>query len=74
MITRYTTHDGGTIDVETRGSVVDMHLRNAAGRTVATVEMTEDDAEALITKLGGYTEDAYNESYDDGYSAGTADA
>ncbi|MET9425620.1 hypothetical protein ABZY06_33785 [Streptomyces sp. NPDC006540] len=70
MTQRYNTFDGGTIDVETRGALVDLHLRNAAGRTVATVEMTEDDAARLIANLGGSDEDALEEAYQDGYRDG----
>ncbi|MDX2390204.1 hypothetical protein NJL88_09015 [Streptomyces sp. DK15] len=47
----YTTRDGSTIEITRRGYTVDMHLRNAAGHTVATVEMGDDDASALIADL-----------------------
>ncbi|MFJ9961106.1 hypothetical protein [Streptomyces avermitilis] len=50
MIT-YRTADGGTIEATRRGIEVDLHVRNAAGRTVATVEMSADDAFALTNDL-----------------------
>ncbi|MFF4430479.1 hypothetical protein ACFYZ4_15060 [Streptomyces sp. NPDC001513] len=49
--TIYTTADGSTIEITRRGYIVDMHVRNAAGRTVATVEMNDDDASALVADL-----------------------
>jgi CYTH domain-containing protein len=51
MTRTYTTADGSTVEVTRRGYTVDMHLRNAAGHTVATVEMNDDDANALIDDL-----------------------
>lgn len=47
----YSTHDGGTLEVTRRGYLVDLHTRDAAGRTVATVEMNTDDAAALLSEL-----------------------
>jgi hypothetical protein len=48
----YTTADGGTIEATRRGLEVDLHVRDAAGRTVATVEMSEFAAEDLLAELG----------------------
>lgn len=50
MIT-YNTADGGTIEATRRGIEVDLHVRDAAGRTVATVQMSTDDAWALLDDL-----------------------
>ncbi|PPS86434.1 hypothetical protein [Streptomyces sp. MH60] len=72
--TRFSTFDGGTIDVEYIGNWVDLHLRAPNGRTVATVEMSVDDANDLIKQLEGVTEDEAEERYQDGYSDGRADA
>lgn len=47
----YTTADGSTIEINRRGIMVDLHVRNAAGRTVATVVMNDDDAYALVADL-----------------------
>jgi hypothetical protein len=67
--THFTTFDGGTIDVTRIGAWVDMHLRAPDGRTVATVQMSADDAEGLVRELGGHTEDELEESYQDGEAA-----
>ncbi|WP_326792017.1 hypothetical protein OHA79_09455 [Streptomyces sp. NBC_00841] len=48
----YTTADGGTIEATRRGLEIDLHVRNAAGRTVATVVMSESAAESLLAELG----------------------
>lgn len=47
----YNTHDGGTVEATRRGYLVDLHVRDAAGRTVATVEMSTNDAYALVAEL-----------------------
>ena len=46
----YTTADGGTIEVFRVGGSgwYDLHVRNAAGATVATVSLSEDDLYALL--------------------------
>ncbi|MBT2401294.1 hypothetical protein AB0M39_33485 [Streptomyces sp. NPDC051907] len=51
MTCTFTTADGGTVDVTRRGIEVDMHLRDPAGRTVATVVLPADDASALVDEL-----------------------
>ncbi|WP_188278954.1 hypothetical protein [Streptomyces sp. CBMA370] len=48
---KFTTSDGGTVDVTRVGITVDIHVRNAAGRTVATVTMNDDDAAGLLADL-----------------------
>ncbi|MFE3591967.1 hypothetical protein ACFXOY_31190 [Streptomyces niveus] len=48
---KFTTADGGTVDVTRMGITVDIHVRDAAGRTVATVAMNDDDATALLADL-----------------------
>lgn len=48
----YTTADGGTIEATRRGLEIDLHVRDAAGRTVATVVMSEHTAGDLLGKLG----------------------
>lgn len=45
------THDGGTVEVTRRGLLLDLHVRDAAGRTVATVEMDEGEAGGLLLDL-----------------------
>jgi len=47
----FETVEGWTIEAQWRGIRIDLHVRNAAGRTVATVELNEDDAAALVADL-----------------------
>lgn len=47
----FETYNGGTIEITHHAASVDMHLRAADGRTVATVEMSPDDADGLIRDL-----------------------
>ncbi|MFF4952262.1 hypothetical protein [Streptomyces chattanoogensis] len=47
----FNTHDGGTVEATRRGYVIDLHVRDAAGRTVATVEMGTGEASALLADL-----------------------
>ncbi|MFJ7419760.1 hypothetical protein ACIQXD_14260 [Streptomyces uncialis] len=47
----HTTADGGTVEVRRVGITFDMHVRDPAGRTVATVTMSADDAYALLLDL-----------------------
>lgn len=42
------TNDGGTVQVTRRANATDIHLRNAQGRTVATVVKPHADATALL--------------------------
>ncbi|MGV9546837.1 hypothetical protein [Streptomyces ardesiacus] len=72
--TKFTTFDGGTLDVEYIGNWVDLHLRAPSGRTVATVQMSADEANDLIKQLEGVTADEAEARYQDGYSDGRADA
>ncbi|KAF4408620.1 hypothetical protein [Streptomyces lycii] len=51
MELRSSTYDGGTVDLERAGHVFLLHTRGAAGRTVCTVEMPEDDARGLLGEL-----------------------
>jgi hypothetical protein len=48
---KFDTADGGTIEITRTGYVVDMHVRAASGRTVATVTMNDDDAAALLADM-----------------------
>ncbi|MEU1037676.1 hypothetical protein [Streptomyces sp. NPDC005907] len=41
------TADGSSVTITPRGIEYDLHVRDAAGRTVATVEMDADDLAAL---------------------------
>jgi hypothetical protein len=45
---RFSTADGSTVEVTRVGIRYDVHVRNAAGHTVATVDMSEDDMSALV--------------------------
>lgn len=45
------TADGGSVEVFRCGRRVEMHLRAADGRTVATVDMPAEAAADLITEL-----------------------
>ncbi|MFJ4666750.1 hypothetical protein [Kitasatospora purpeofusca] len=47
----HTTANGETIEVTRYGSRVEMHLRAPDGRTMASVNMSERDAEALMNEL-----------------------
>ncbi|GAA2781591.1 hypothetical protein GCM10019017_28150 [Streptomyces showdoensis] len=49
------TRDGGTVTVTRHGALVDMHLRNAAGRTVATVVRPVCEAARLLPELRGHS-------------------
>jgi hypothetical protein len=65
------TADGSTVTVTPRGIEFDLHVRNAAGRTVATVVMSQDDLDALYAEMDAHTDNTDN--YDQGYSDGFAD-
>ncbi|MET7939658.1 hypothetical protein [Streptomyces sp. NPDC005302] len=41
------TADGSSVTITPRGIEYDLHVRDAAGRTMATVAMNADDLEAL---------------------------
>ncbi|MFD3952199.1 hypothetical protein ACFWRC_19510 [Streptomyces albidoflavus] len=45
------TADGSTVTVTPRGIEYDLHVRNAAGHTVATVEMSRDDYLVLLAEM-----------------------
>ncbi|WP_008412906.1 hypothetical protein [Streptomyces sp. SM8] len=45
------TADGSTVTVTPRGIEYDLHIRNAAGRTVATVEMNRADYLSLLAEM-----------------------
>ncbi|MFE1959228.1 hypothetical protein [Streptomyces sp. NPDC059479] len=51
MTRTFTTADGGTIDVTRHGAEVDIHLRDASGRTVATVVVRDGDASVVLLSL-----------------------
>lgn len=48
MIRKFSTADGSTVEVSRVGIRYDVHLRDAVGRTVATVDMSDDDLSALV--------------------------
>ncbi|MGI5347015.1 hypothetical protein ACQEU8_02330 [Streptomyces sp. CA-250714] len=72
---RYHTHDGGTVEAERRGYLVDLHVRDAAGRTIATVEMGTEEASALLRDLDAMALEAHAREwqYDIGYRDGVRD-
>lgn len=49
---QFSTYDGGTLHVRRAGTRFDFELRNAKGETTATVELSSDDAWALLQELG----------------------
>ncbi len=49
------TADGSTVSITPRGIEYDLHVRDAAGRTVATVEMSQDDLDALYLEMDAHT-------------------
>jgi hypothetical protein len=49
------TADGSTVTVTPRGIEFDLHVRDAAGRTVATVVMSQDDLDALYEEMDAHT-------------------
>ncbi|MFI6861320.1 hypothetical protein ACIBKZ_15695 [Streptomyces sp. NPDC050421] len=55
MTKNFSTFDGGTVGVTRFGYTVEFHYRNAAGDTVATVEMSDDDAAGLFEALDAIT-------------------
>ncbi|MGW3931101.1 hypothetical protein ACWECC_23785 [Streptomyces microflavus] len=48
---KLSTADGGSVEMTRVGIAFDMHVRDAAGRTVATVDMNSDEAFALMREL-----------------------
>jgi hypothetical protein len=44
------TADGSSVTITPRGIEYDLHVRNAAGATIATVAMNGDDLAALIAE------------------------
>ncbi|MEV4037708.1 hypothetical protein [Streptomyces umbrinus] len=42
------TSDGSSVSITPRGILYDLHVRNAAGATVATVVMNSDALDALV--------------------------
>jgi 3-deoxy-D-arabino-heptulosonate 7-phosphate (DAHP) synthase len=49
------TADGSSVNVTPRGLEFDLHVRDAAGRTVATVVMNQDDLDALYEEMDAHT-------------------
>ncbi|MDX2575916.1 hypothetical protein PV332_10530 [Streptomyces scabiei] len=47
------TADGSSVTITPRGIEYDLHVRNAKGDTIATVEMSADDVAALIREAEG---------------------
>ncbi|MFD7646370.1 hypothetical protein ACFV5M_01710 [Streptomyces albidoflavus] len=45
------TADGSTVTVTPRGIEYDLHVRNAKGHTVATVEMSRADYLVLLAEM-----------------------
>lgn len=45
------TSDGSTVEVNRRGLEYDLHVRDAKGETIATVEMSADDFSALQDEM-----------------------
>ncbi|MDJ0461990.1 hypothetical protein [Streptomyces sp. H27-C3] len=52
---KFTTADGSTVEVTRVGIRSDIHVRDAAGRTVATVTMNGHDTAGLLTNLRANT-------------------
>ncbi|MGY1436668.1 hypothetical protein [Streptomyces reniochalinae] len=48
---KFTTTNGHIIETTPRGHLVDMHIKTATGRTVATVVKTVDEASAMLAGL-----------------------
>ncbi|MET8706507.1 hypothetical protein [Streptomyces californicus] len=46
------TRDGGTVEITRRGPLVDLHVRDAEGRTVATVVRRASEAARI---MAGYS-------------------
>lgn len=49
------TADGSSVEITPRGLEYDLHTRDAAGRTVSTVVMNQDDLDALYLELDEHT-------------------
>ncbi len=47
------TRDGGTVTVTRCGELVDIHVRDSSGRTVATVTRRLGEAARLLVGYGG---------------------
>jgi hypothetical protein len=48
---KFTTPDGGSVEITRIAHAHDVQLRNAAGETTATVRMTHAEALALVYKI-----------------------
>lgn len=46
------TTDGGTVTITRCGALVDIHVRNAEGQTVATVTRQAGDAARMLSGFG----------------------
>ncbi|MEV4939582.1 hypothetical protein [Streptomyces zaomyceticus] len=64
------TADGSTVTVRPVGILFDLETKNAAGETIATVQMNQDDLDALYEEMGAH---ANSDSHDRAYRAGYSD-
>lgn len=48
---KFSTANGGTIEASRSGILWDIHVRDADGRTIASVTMTESDKRGLVSDL-----------------------
>lgn len=49
------TADGSSVTITPRGIEFDLHVRDAKGESVATVELNQDDLDALYEELDEHT-------------------
>lgn len=74
----FDTATGGTVEATRVGVEFDLNVRNAAGRTVATVRMDEGEFRGLYADAAEALEEmdsqvAYDNGYDQGYADGLED-
>jgi hypothetical protein len=50
---KFNTANGGTMELTRVGSMADIHVKDASGRTIATVTMSNAEARDLIWGKGG---------------------
>lgn len=48
---RFTTKDGGSVEITRIAHMHDAHVRNASGESIATVRMTDAEAMTLVYEI-----------------------
>jgi hypothetical protein len=48
---QFTTKDGGSVEITRIAGMHDVHVRNSAGESIATVRMTDPEAMTLVYEI-----------------------